>query len=65
MTSRNIIYGSAVIWCGAALYYEATTVAAVALFGHMAMLSIHNIEIKINKLLDRQGIIITDRDLAD
>lgn len=65
MSGKRLIYASGAVWCLTALYLEAPIVAAIALFGHMVMLAVHNVEVKINKLLDERDIYVTRADLDD
>jgi uncharacterized membrane protein len=41
------------------------TVAAIVVANHVLILFLHNIEVKVNRLLDEKGISVTDEELAE
>lgn len=63
MSGRKIIFISAILWCGAFAWAGKETLFGIALVGHVLALFLHNIEMKLNKLLDHYGIVVTDKDL--
>lgn len=48
-----------------ALYSNAPTIAAVIWVGTMILAAVHNLEVKINKILDDLGIHVSQDDLRD
>lgn len=65
MKSRTLIFLSAAGFVGAAWLAESTMVGAIAIATHVLILFLHNIEVKVNRLLDDRGIRVTDEELAD
>lgn len=66
MKTRTMIYGGGAILIAAALYLEASpTLVAVIFLGMLMFIFMHNIEVKVNKLLDHHRIHVTDKELAE
>lgn len=63
MTGRKGIIISGVFWCGLALLAERETLFFLGLATHIIVYLLHTIEVKLNKLLDHQGIYVTQKDL--
>jgi len=65
LKTKNIILLSAAIWVGGAIYQGSEIVASVAGMGHVLAWLIHRVEVKLNRLLDAQGIRVTERELEE
>jgi len=52
------------LWGGIAIYADNMAAAYVAAGTHAIIYFIHAIEVKLNRLLDNYGILVTDADIA-
>lgn len=50
-------------WGAIAAYNESVTALAIVIAGHVLFLQGHNIEVKLNKLLDHCGLTVSSDDL--
>lgn len=65
MKTRTLIFGNCALWVAGAAYIGNWTIVVVALMAHVLFLVLHNIEVKVNKLLEHNGIFVADKDLAE
>lgn len=65
MGTRTMLWTIGAVAMIIAMWNGASTIAAVVLVGTVILVSIHGLEVKINKLLDDRGIYVTDKDLRD
>jgi hypothetical protein len=63
MDGRKGIIISGVFWCGLALYNERETLFFLGVATHAILYLLHTIEVKLNKLLDNQGVYVTQKEL--
>jgi len=56
---------SALAWLFGSLYLDAPVAAVVAAFAHFLSWQMHVLEVKVNKLLDAQGIHVSRQEQAE
>jgi hypothetical protein len=64
MRTRLLIGLSLLLFGGSALYVDNLAAAYVALGCHAIIYLLHTIEVKLNRLLDHHGILVTDAEIA-
>jgi hypothetical protein len=64
MRTRVLIGLSLLLFGGAAVYVDNLAATYVAVGTHAIVYLLHAVEVKLNRLLDHQGIVITDAEIA-
>lgn len=56
---------SAAMWMGLAFYLDSFAAAAVFGAAHVLAFRIHIVEVKVNKLLDHNGVFVSNQDIEE
>lgn len=59
MKTSTIVYLSGMVWTLGALQVGQPIIAAVVAVGHVLFWQLHVLEVKLNKLLEAQGVWVT------
>jgi hypothetical protein len=64
MTTRGLIFFSLLLFGGGAIYENNLAAGYIALGTHAIIFLLHTIEVKLNRLLDHYGIVVSDAEIA-
>lgn len=65
MKTSTMIYISALFWVFVSIFLEQYTASAVFLVGHILFWQNHNLEVKVNKMLEHYGIFVARYELEE
>jgi len=64
VTTKNLFIVSAVLWTGVAVLLNDIAAIYISLAAHGMIWFLHKIEIKLNKLLDNQGLFVSEQEMS-
>lgn len=65
MKTRTMYFIGAALSSGVAFYHEAWAVGMILLVGHVLSYQMHALEVRVNKLLNERGLLVSDAEIAE